>query len=191
MLLKTISFSVGIFFFRIIDLYTTKLACIDFKKQEQSMLVKSFNLNMTEFIIAEIIFAFILIIIYLFSFNKTNIYLIKTNSFSEYVFSFFFNDPKGKLPNIFAFSSLKKLFYLYGSIIPQLYIMNSIILSLNNYWVYLYSVKKNITAINSYNYLNNYYFFDFIILYFPIILFLFFSYRKLKFEYYKNSSFHA
>ncbi|PIY09921.1 MAG: hypothetical protein COZ17_11510 [Flavobacteriaceae bacterium CG_4_10_14_3_um_filter_33_47] len=188
--LKRIFNSILILVFRLLDLYTTHIATpIDFANQEQNFLVKDLGLSKTAFFVEEVIFAFLLIAIYLLSIKKNEIFRIKANTFSSYLKTFFFNKKeKNKFIKYFGFYSLKKTFYLYGTIIPQLYITTSIILALNNYWVYLL-VNGIKTAATSYRYLNKIYVIDFIIFDLPVILLFVFMYHKLKVEYRKNNVF--
>jgi hypothetical protein len=186
--LKNIRNSILILVFRLLDLYTTHIATPnDFANQEQNFLVKDLGLSKTAFFIEEVIFAFFLIAMYVISIKKNEIFKIKANTFSSYSKMFFFNKKeKNKFVKYLCSFSLKRAFYLYGTIIPQIYITTSIILALNNYWVYLL-IKGIKPAVSSYRCFDKMYGIDFIIFYLPIILFLAFMYHKLKKEYRKNN----
>ena len=186
--LKHIRNSILIFVFRLLDLYTTHIATPNaFANQEQNFLVKNIGLSKIAFFIEEVIFAFLLIVMYLISIRKNDVFKIKANTFSSYLKMFFFNkkDNKNVLKYLCSFS-FKKAFYLYGTIIPQLYIATSIILALNNYWVYLL-IKGIKPAVSSYRFFDKMYGIDFIIFNLPVILFFAFMYHKLKKEYRKNN----
>jgi hypothetical protein len=186
--LKYFTNSLLILIFRSLDLYTTHIATPnDFANQEQNFLVKDFGLSKTPYFASEMVFAFVLITIYLVSIEKTEIFKIKTDSFFSYLRMFFFNKKeKTKWFKCLCSFSLKKTFYLYGTIIPKLYIATSIILALNNYWVYLF-VKGVKPVVSSYRYFDKIYVIDFIIFYLPIIIFFVFMHYKLKTEYKKSN----
>ncbi|PIB33165.1 hypothetical protein BFP78_02585 [Gaetbulibacter sp. 5U11] len=152
-----------ILFFRGLDLYTTHIATtVNFKLQELNILVQKFGFDKQSFFISECIFAIILVLLYLLSQRKI-IHYRKAKTFSEFNYINFRT----------TFNSLKKLLFLFFEIIPVLYITNSIILSLNNYLVYLYheNYKK---AIDLYTFLDKNGVLDFFIYKNPIILLIFF-----------------
>ncbi len=188
MCLKHIRNSILVFVFRLLDLYTTHIATpFNFKNQEQNFLVKDFRLSKTAFFVEETIFAFFLIGIYLVSTKKSRVFKIKSDTFLDYLKTFFFNKiEKNNVFKYFCSFSLKRTFYLYGTIIPKLYITISMILSLNNYWVYFF-VKGIEPAKSSYRYFDRIYVVDFMIFYLPIVLFFVFIYQKLKKEYRRNN----
>ena len=185
--LKHLFYSILILLFRLLDLFTTDIATVvDFSKQEQNFLVKDFGLSKSTFFISEIIFAFILIIIYLKSVKYTYIFKIKSHSFSNYLYFFFFQEKEFNLLKVFSLFSFKRTFLLYGMIIPKLYITTSLIFSLNNYWVYLFH-KDIKNAVTLYMFFDKAYIIDFIIFYLPLIIFLIFMFQKLKIEYNKGN----
>lgn len=167
---------------RLIDLYSTYISMVDFKSQETNILVKYFNLNFWEFCIVDILLAFLLIGIFLFSVKKSFSFKINANSLMAYSKIFLY---KKEYLNVFEYMysmSFKRVLILFGSITPKYIFSTSLIFSLNNFWVYLF-ITNNKSAISSYNLLNSYYFFDFIIYVLPVILLLYFTYKKLKNEF--------
>jgi hypothetical protein len=170
---------------RIIDLYTTTLGLKDFKKEEQNLLVKMFNLNLFEFFLLEILLAFLLAIIYLYYEKNKHLFLINTISFTNYISLFLFNKIGINFFDLLLRYKYKNILVVLGSILPKYIIITSILFSLNNYWVYLINIG-NERALNLYLSFDNYYFFDFLIFIFPIFLLIYFILRKLNYEFKKN-----
>lgn len=174
-----------LFLFRCLDLISTKFACVDFKNQEQNVMVKVFGLDMFSFFVYEILFAFFLIYIYVISTKKQNVFVIEASTFPKYLKAFFY--PKGCITLfdfLFAFS-YKNIFYLFGNIIPKLYITTSTILVLNNFWVYLF-VKGVQPAIDLYMKFEKMHLIDFIIFDIPALIFVSFMIHRLFSEYKKH-----
>jgi hypothetical protein len=174
---KIVVISVLIFFFRIVDLFTTDLAIIDFKEQEQNMFVDFFNLDMTTFFMLEIIFGFMFIMLYVISLKSSNDFVIRTNDFIAYIKIFFYK-KEDLTTNDFLFRfSFKRMVVLYGSVIPSFVITTSILFSLNNYWVY-FNINSDV-AFKYYMLFDAYCFFDILIFIFPPVFLMTLFYRKL------------
>lgn len=172
--LRTIIICFSILFFRALDLYTTHLAtAIDFSKQEQNFLVRNFNFSKAEFFISESIFAVFLVFLYLLSKKKTLSFLMTNNLMAFYTANF-------KISNLI--SAIKKLIFIFFSIIPELYITTSCILAINNFAVYLYH-QDNGFVVKYYKLLDDYHIIDFILFQFPIILLCWFMHLKIKSHY--------
>jgi hypothetical protein len=180
--MKKIFASILILFSRVIDLFTTQLGVVNFKNEEQNFLVKLFNLNYLEFCIIELLLAFLLILIYLYSSKNHNIFKIKTNSFYSFLKILLYKKNKLFYSEYLINMSLKRVLVLFGSIIPSFIFITSSIFSINNVWVYLY-IKGNKKAMLAYDFLESYHFFDFIIFILPVLILAFLLYRKLKKEY--------
>lgn len=170
--------SLNIILFRLFDLFTTYLACNDFKNQEYNIIVNKFDLNFFEFCVFDVFSFVTLILLYFYSYNKTEIFIIKSFSFINYV-KIFFN------LKFFTFS-LKNAFVLSCLISPSYVIVTSTIFSINNIWVYLYNTKNKL-AIQSYDFLNKIHFFEFVIFILPFLLIIFLLQSKLKKEYFLNN----
>lgn len=176
MKLKTYFICFLLLFFRGIDLYTTHIATTtNFKLQEQNIFVKKFGFDKQTFFVSELIFAVILVLLYLYSKKKIILYK-QASTFSEFTHINF-----RKL-----LDSLKKFLFIFFEIIPILYITNSIVLSLNNYLVYLYH-ENNKSAIELYKFLDKNNVISFIIYKNPVILLLVFMSIKI-YSKYKQSS---
>lgn len=175
---KIYIFSTFIFGFRLLDLFSTKLAVHDFKNQEQNILVKFFNLNIYIFFIVEIFLAFFFVFCYIYYYKNKKVFEIKKETLIQYLKNFFFKKNNPKIIDWLFNMSFKRVIILFGSIIPIFIITTSIIFSLNNYWVYLFN-KGNETAIKYYLCFNSMYFFDFIIFVFPPLFLFFLLYKKL------------
>jgi hypothetical protein len=170
--------SLNIVLFRLFDLFTTYLACNDFKNQEYNIIVNKFDLNFFEFCVFDVFSFLTLILLYLYSYNKIEIFIIKSFSFSDYLIKFF---------NLkFLSFSLKNAFILSCLISPAYVIITSTIFSINNIWVYLYNANNKL-AIISYDFFNKFHFFGFIIFIFPFLLITFLLFSKLRKEYFLNN----
>lgn len=165
---------------RLLDLYTTHIATQeDFGIREQNFLVKVCGFSKNTFFISEVLFALLLAIIYLKAVKRTEYFRVKSNSFNSYLERVFF---KKNFNNRFYLNwsfSFKNVFYLFGLIIPELYITTSIILSINNYWVYLF-YTNNERAIELYKIFDRIHLIDFFIFYFPILLLVLYAYIRLR-----------
>lgn len=172
--------------FRIIDLYTTKLAAvIDFSKQEQNLLVKIFNLDMKSFFILELILAIILGAIYLYYENNKDLFKLNKTNFTSYIKYYFFRKDYVTWSDWLIKFNGKSILVLFGSIIPIFLITTSILYSLNNYWVHLNN-KGNFNAIKYYVKFSKFYFFDILIFVVPPLFLFFLLYKKLKNQYLIN-----
>lgn len=167
-----------ILIFRFTDLYTTHSHIVDFKKEEQNLLVKLFNLNIYEFFILETLLALVLIYIFIYASKKSNAFKIKADNFNNYVQLFFFNKTDISFLDCLLKIPFSRLILLLGSIIPVFIITTSSLFILNNIWVNLF-ISKNQLAIKYYLFFNKIYFFDILIFIFPPILLLFLFYKKL------------
>jgi hypothetical protein len=174
---KIVVISVLIFFLRIVDLFTTDLAVIDFKEQEQNMFVDFFNLDMTSFFMLEVLFGFLFVILYVVSVKNSNEFVIRTNDFIAYVKFFFYKKKDLTIKDFLFRFSFKRMVVLYGSVIPPFVITTSILFSLNNYWVY-FNINSNV-AFKYYMLFDAYYFFDILIFIFPPFFLMTLLYRKL------------
>lgn len=185
--MKNVSFiCLIIFLARVLDLFTTYTSNSNFKSQEQNFLVKIFNLNIIEFFVIEIILAFILILVFLFSVKKKEVFKIKADNFLIYYSFFFLKKEKVFLRDWLLMLSFKRIVVLFGSIIPTFIITTSILFSLNNFWVNLF-MSKNQIAIKYYLLFNRFCFFDILIFIFPPLFLIFLLYKKLKKEYLVNN----
>ena len=171
-----------ILFSRIIDLTTTYIAADNFRFQEQNILVKIFNLSFIEFCIVDLLIAFFLILNYLYSVHELNRFIIISKSFCSYIKLFLYMKENITKLNFLFLMSFKRVLILYGSITPLYIFFTSIIFSLNNIWVFYY-MKDNNAAVRAYNFMDQYYFFNFIIFILPVIILIFLSYKKLREEY--------
>jgi hypothetical protein len=171
-----------ILIFRFTDLYTTHSHIVDFKKEEQNLLVKLFNLNIYEFFILEVLLALLLIYVFISSTKKSNDFKIKADNFNNYVHLFFFNKTNIRLSDWLLKIPFSRLVLLFGSIVPLYIITTSSLFILNNIWVNLF-ISKNPLAIKYYLLFNNMYFFDILIFIFPSAFFLFLLYKKLLKQY--------
>jgi hypothetical protein len=167
---------------RCLDLYSTQFGIINFKEEEQNLLVSFFNLNMTSFFILELILAILMVICYLYFSKNKNVFIIQEISFFNYLKMFFYDRVNPNILDWIFKMKTKKILILFGSIIPIFVITISIIFSLNNYWVYQYNSGNNI-AINYYEVLNKFYFFDFLIFIFPPLFISYLIYKKLRKSY--------
>lgn len=172
--------------FRIIDLITTELCIVNFQEQEQNLIVKFFHLDMKSFFILEIVLAFVLAFVFLYSKRKTYYFEFKQEKFINYIEFYFFQKNKTTLKDWITFTNIKRVVVLFGSIMPVYIITTSSIFSINNIWVYLY-IEGNKKAMLAYDFLESCYFFDFIIFILPVLIIVFLLYRKLKKEYLNNN----
>ena len=178
--------SILIVTFRMLDLYTTKLAIVDFANQEQNLLVKIFKLNMNDFFIVEIGIALLLCLCYIYSYKNYSVFNFKQDTFVKYINFFFFTKTRSNVFDWLFKISFRKAIILFGTIIPVFIISTSIIYSLNNYWVYLV-ISSNSTAIKYYKLFDQYYFFDFIIFVIPILLLVYLLFDMLRKNFLKNN----
>jgi hypothetical protein len=187
--INIIRISILLLLVRWVDLFTTYISNVDFKNQEQNILVKVLNLNIFEFFVLEIFFSFVLVFIYVYSTNNTKYFKIATVNFLNYFELFFLKKKNASFFDWLFKVSFINVFVLFGSIIPIFIFSTSILFSLNNIWVYLY-VSGNQSAIKYYLLFNNFYFFDFLIFVFPPIFLIYLVYKKLLREYkqYKYSA---
>ncbi|WP_445710291.1 hypothetical protein [Flavobacterium sp.] len=182
---KCILVAISIFVFRLIDLYTTELAIVDFADQEQNLLVKVFHLDMKTFFILEIILAFLLGLCYLYYFKNRDSFNFSKSSFLNYVNFYLFNKENSNYKDWLFKMKLNKILILFGSIIPVFIITTSIVFSINNYWVYLF-ISGNEIAVKYYSLFNTYYFFDIVIFVFPPLFLTLLLYKKMENEFLKN-----
>lgn len=183
---KNVLICVLIFAFRILDLYTTQLGIKNFQEDEQNLIVKITEMNMKTFFVLEVIFALLFVACYLLYLKNKNLFLIKSFNLKQYINLYFFNKTTSKIKDWLIYFNYKKVLVLFGSCIPFYVITTSILFSLNNYWVGLYN-KNNQIAIKYYLMFNDYYFFDFIIFVFPVLLLLFLLVRKMYVEFKRNN----
>ncbi|MNX78384.1 hypothetical protein D3C86_1099710 [compost metagenome] len=175
-----------ILIFRFTDLYTTHSHIVDFKKEEQNLLVHFFNLNIYEFFILETLLALLLVFIFIYATKKSKAFKIKADNFNNYVQLFFFNKTDISFLDWLLKIPFSRLILLFGSIIPVFIITTSSLFILNNIWVNLF-ISKNQLAIKYYLLFNNIYFFDILIFIFPPIFLLFLLYKKLLTKYFINN----
>lgn len=178
--------SILIFSSRVLDLYTTQLGMKNFQKEEQNILVEIFNLNFFQFCIIDILLAFLLILIYIYSVNNSKFFKIKSNNLFSFSKIFLYKKKELTILDFLIKMSFKRILILFGSIIPLYIFITSCIFSINNFWVYLY-IENTQAAIKTYNFLNSYYFFDFIIFILPILILLQLLYQKIKKEFYLHN----
>ncbi|MRX69591.1 hypothetical protein SAMN06265349_102194 [Flavobacterium resistens] len=187
---KTILICILIFISRVVDLYTTLLAAQfsmkNFHNEEQNLIVKITSMSMKTFFIMEIILAGLVIGCYLLYLKNRNLFAIKAFNLKQYINMYFFNKTTTEIKDWLTYVNLKKTLVLFGSCVPIYIVTTSILFSLNNYWVSLYK-ENNQTAIKYYLSLNKYYFFDFIIFVFPIILIMLLLIHKLYNEFENNN----
>lgn len=145
-------------FVRFLDLWSTHLAITDIHQQEQHFIVKGLGFGYFELVIFELGYFILISLLFLWS-TKNKTLIKKSLSFWSFLF-------KQNLKSILAF---------IGSFLPYLYIIGGLFISLNNIWVYYYSIDNNF-AIKYYNLLNSYNFFDFMIFQMPYLLFFLSSY---------------
>jgi hypothetical protein len=171
--------SLIILFSRILDLFTTYLSTTDFYNQETNFLVKLFNINFKEFIILDIILAFLLIILHVYSTNKYHYFNIISESFNKYFVYFFYSKNNITFEDFLFKIKIKKSMILFGLILPKYVLYSSLIFCLNNLWVYFY-INNNKIAIKGYDFFNKFHFFDFIIYVLPITILVYLIYNRLK-----------
>jgi hypothetical protein len=172
---------------RLVDLYSTHVSVIDFKEQETNFLVKIFNLNFWEFCLIDVLLAFLLVILYLYSVKKSSLFRINESNFFSYTKKYLYKKKILTLYEYIFSMSFVRVLILFGTVVPIYIFITSLIFSLNNLWVYLFNRNYSF-AVNSYNLLSSYCFFDILIFILPIIILIFQLYNKLKNEYYLYNS---
>lgn len=141
-----------------LDLIITKFALVDFKQQEQHFIVKALGYGYLELVVYDF-FQFIVISL-LFIWAQINKDIIpQSKTFCGFLMKFNF----------------KSLITFVFILLPYAYIIAGFFACLNNIWVYLYTIG-NKRAIEYYNYLEEYNFFDFMIFQMPYLLLFFLSY---------------
>lgn len=185
---KAYIFAILVLVFRILDLYTTQLAIINFHEQEQNLLVKFFHLDMNTFFIIELFLALLLATCYLYYVKYKQTFIFSKSTFLEYFHFFIFKKNNVKISDWLFKMSVKRVLILFGSTIPVFIITTSIIFCLNNYWVYLF-VSENKIAVKYYLIFNEFYFFDIVIFVFPPLFLIFLLYKKLHTSYIYNKQF--
>lgn len=172
-------------FFRLLDLYTTQLCIINFKEEEQNLLVKLLHLDMQSFFILEIFLAILLAICYLFYSKNKEDFKISKKTFLEYFNFFLFKKNNPKFLDWLFKMNIKRVLILLGSVIPFFIITISTIFSLNNIWVYLFNIGNKF-AIKYYLIFSEIYFFDVLIFVFPPLFLSFLLFKKLYKSYILN-----
>ena len=155
----------------------------NFQKEEQNILVEIFNLNFFQFCIIDILLAFLLIVIYIYSVKNSKLFKIKSNNLFSFSKIFLYKKKELTVLDFLMKMSFNRTLILFGSIIPLYILITSCIFSINNFWVYLY-IENTQPIIKIYDFLNSYYFFDFIIFILPVLILLQLLYEKLRKEFY-------
>lgn len=179
---KFIILTILIILSRALDLYTTYVSTIDFKTQEQNLIVKIFDLSFNQFVYFEIITISLVIYLYYYSIQKKEVFLYNVANFKQYLKVYFYNKSTLSTSSLFFSMKLSRIFLLMGAIAPYYIIPTSLLFSVNNYFVNLY-VKGNLTVIKHYKNLDSFYFFDFIIFIVPPLFLIILSLRYLYLKY--------
>lgn len=177
--------SLCIFLFRIIDLTTTYYATTNFRVQEQNILVKFLNLDIWEFFALKIVLVLGVIGLYLYSEKFYSEFKIKAASLKLYITLFLYGKETISLMEFLFKIKYKRIAILFGSIAPMFIIATSVVYILNNLWVNAVDSGCDI-AFKSYYFLNDYYFFEIVLLCFPPLFLTYLVYKRLNNRYLKN-----
>ncbi len=148
--IKVILLVLLILIFRVSDIISTHFALLNQKglENEANLLVKFFNINsFTIFYAMEMVFAILMVLLYLYSEKRNVIFKIKAINFKEYLNFIFYKKRKISLFEFVFKTSIKNSIIVIGQITPYVVIATSTLYIINNMFVYLANSDRHYNRI--------------------------------------------
>lgn len=165
---------------RILDGYTTYLATPDLNLEENPI-IKFFELDWRGTILLGLILITLTICLFYYAIKNSSQFNIKANKFGEYVSLFFFSEKLNFVKLLYRIPKLKPSLIFIGIVFPISLVFYSILISLNNLFIYL--IHINVSFYQFYS--NIYEYYNLVIWLGMIVIITAVSYKVMKKQYFK------